>query len=255
MGLGVNRMKTRKQNDFPLHIMEDIVYEKNHDLLQENANIDGNSPMGQMAKIGSELSKFYAKYTMMSEDVRQAIDDNLIYPHDLDFMPIGTTTCCQIPLGQVLKDGFNTGHGHMREPSGIDCALALAAIIFQSNQNMQHGGQSFPMFDYDLAPYVEKTFQKKLEKLRNYATNYTEQQLVEQAWKETDRKYIRHVKHSFITAIPCTLGVVGKFRLYPSTMEQIHQKLVVYLLRICYWQRREDWVMVKRQFSLYKFLK
>lgn len=188
MGLGVNRMKTRKQNDFPLHIMEDIVYEKNHDLLQENANIDGNSPMGQMAKIGSELSKFYAKYTMMSEDVRQAIDDNLIYPHDLDFMPIGTTTCCQIPLGQVLKDGFNTGHGHMREPSGIDCALALAAIIFQSNQNMQHGGQSFPMFDYDLAPYVEKTFQKKLEKLRNYATNYTEQQLVEQAWKETDRE-------------------------------------------------------------------
>lgn len=160
-------MSTRNKQeaicDFPLHSLNEIVFSRNHDLIQENANMDGSSPMGQMSKISSEVSKFYAKQMMLSEEITKAIDDNFIYPHDLDFMVTGTTTCCQIPLGEVLKGGFNTGHGFMREPNDISSAMALAAIIFQSNQNMQHGGQSYPMFDYDLAPYIDKTFQKKYQ--------------------------------------------------------------------------------------------
>ena len=45
----------------------------------------------------------------------------------------------------------------MRQPQDIKSALALSSIIFQANQNMQHGGQSFALFDVDLAPYVRKT--------------------------------------------------------------------------------------------------
>jgi len=33
-------------------------------------------------------------------------------------------------------------------------ALTLAAIILQSNQNEQHGGQSIPNFDYAMAGWV-----------------------------------------------------------------------------------------------------
>lgn len=56
----------------------------------------------------------------------------------------------------AIEGGGSTGHGYMREPGGIGSAMALAAIVLQANQNMQHGGQAFPMFDYDLAPYVKK---------------------------------------------------------------------------------------------------
>ena len=56
----------------------------------------------------------------------------------------------------MLANGFHTGHGHMRQPQDIKSALALSSIIFQANQNMQHGGQSFALFDIDLAPYVRK---------------------------------------------------------------------------------------------------
>ncbi|WP_112182143.1 MULTISPECIES: anaerobic ribonucleoside triphosphate reductase [Paraliobacillus] len=173
--------------DMLLQSLDDIVYASNQDLIQENANVDGQSPMGQMSKFGSEAAKHYAKQKMLSTDVSQAIADNFIHPHDLDFMPTGTTTCCQIPLGKILKDGFNTGHGYMREPNDIGSAMALASIIFQSNQNMQHGGQSYPMFDFDLAPYVYKTFLKHKKRLTNYVTRYTSIEIATIAWHETDR--------------------------------------------------------------------
>src|SRR5690554_6126878 len=157
--------------------LTEVVEVSNQDLIQENANVDGASPMGQMSKFGSEAAKFFAKEKLLSDEVVQMMEENFIHPHDLDFYPTGTTTCAQIPLGKILKGGFNTGHGFMREPNDIMSAMALASIIFQSNQNMQHGGQSYPMFDYDLAPYVEKTYDKHVKRLQSYPTN----------WQETDR--------------------------------------------------------------------
>ena len=83
-----------------------------------------------------------------------------IHIHDMDFYPMGTTTCLQIPLDKLFQGGFNTGHGFLREPKDIASYAALAAIAIQSNQNDQHGGQSIPLFDYYLAPGVMHTFKK-----------------------------------------------------------------------------------------------
>ncbi|PXW92019.1 ribonucleoside-triphosphate reductase class III catalytic subunit [Streptohalobacillus salinus] len=167
--------------------LDEVVYASNQDLIQENANVDGQSPMGQMSKFGSEAAKAYAKLKLLSDRTLEAIDQNLIHPHDLDFLPTGTTTCVQLPLGKLLKGGFNTGHGFMREPGDIVSAMALASIIFQSNQNMQHGGQSFPMFDYDLAPYVKKTMKKHHKRLTNYPVKWDEADLQAAVLKDTER--------------------------------------------------------------------
>lgn len=43
--------------------------------------------------------------------------------------------CCQIPLGKLLKEGFNTGHGHIRQPNSILSAATVACIVLQANQN------------------------------------------------------------------------------------------------------------------------
>ena len=71
--------------------------------------------------------------------------------------------CCQIRLAKLLKDGFSTGHGFLREPNSIRAAAALAAIVIQSSQNDMFGGQSINAFDYDLAPYVNKSFRKAIK--------------------------------------------------------------------------------------------
>ncbi|MGG0275203.1 anaerobic ribonucleoside triphosphate reductase [Bacillus rhizoplanae] len=161
-----------------------IIYANEQDLMQENANVDGRSPMGVMGKFASESAKYYAVEQLLSEEVKKAINQNILYPHDLDFYATGTTTCSQIPLAQMLENGFHTGHGYMRQPQDIKSALALSSIIFQANQNMQHGGQSFALFDIDLAPYVRKTFERNKKRLATYPL--TVKQVEEFAWKETE---------------------------------------------------------------------
>ena len=133
------------------------------DLKRENANIDGDTAMGTMLQYGSTVSKEFTKAYLMKEKFADAHDAGDIHIHDMDFMAMGTTTCCQIDLNKLFKGGFSTGHGHLREPNDIMSYGALAAIAIQSNQNDQHGGQSIPAFDYFMAPGVLKTFKKQLK--------------------------------------------------------------------------------------------
>ena len=133
------------------------------DLKRENANVDGNSPMGMMLQFGSTVSKEFAKAYLMSQDYYEAHDSGQIHIHDLDFLPMGTTTCNQIDLKKLFSKGFSTGHGHLRPPKDIMSYAALAAIAIQSNQNDQHGGQSIPAFDHYMAPGVIHTFKKQFK--------------------------------------------------------------------------------------------
>lgn len=130
------------------------------DIKRENANIDGNTAMGTMLQYGSTVSKEFCKTYMLKPEHAFAHDNGDIHIHDMDFLNMGTLTCCQIDLIKLFKDGFSTGHGFLREPNDIISYAALAAIAIQSNQNDQHGGQSIPFFDYGLAEGVHKTFKK-----------------------------------------------------------------------------------------------
>lgn len=127
---------------------------------RENANVDGNTAMGTMLQYGATGSKQFAMHHILKQEHAKAHQDGYIHIHDMDFEAIGTLTCCQIDIKKLFKDGFSTGHGHLREPQDIMSYAALAAIAIQSNQNDQHGGQSIPNFDYGLAPGVAKTFVK-----------------------------------------------------------------------------------------------
>ena len=130
---------------------------------RENANVDGDTAMGTMLQYGSTISKEFAKTYLMKSKFSEAHESGAIHIHDMDFLPMGTTTCMQIELDRLFKNGFSTGHGHLREPQDIMSYSALAAIAVQSNQNDQHGGQSIPAFDFYMAPGVLKTFKKQFK--------------------------------------------------------------------------------------------
>ena len=132
---------------------------------RENANVDGDGPMGTMLHFGSTVSKEFAKAYLMDTKYARAHDEGTIHIHDLDFWSMGTTTCNQIDLDKLFKKGFSTGHGHLRTPNDIMSYTALAAICIQANQNDQHGGQSIPLFDYYMAPGVLKTFKKQFKQM------------------------------------------------------------------------------------------
>jgi len=131
------------------------------DTKRENANVDGDTAMGTMLQYGSTVSKEFAKSYLMKKKFSDAHDNGEIHIHDMDFLPMGTTTCMQIELDRLFKKGFSTGHGYLRPPKDIASYSALAAIAIQANQNDQHGGQSIPAFDYFMAPGVLMTFKKQ----------------------------------------------------------------------------------------------
>ena len=154
----------KKQHKF-LKALENLGLKSAHeeDAKRENANIDGDTAMGTMLQYGSTVSKEFSKSYLMKRKFAEAHDSGDIHIHDMDFMPMGTTTCCQIDLNKLYTNGFSTGHGFLREPNDIMSYSALAAIAIQSNQNDQHGGQSIPAFDYYMAPGVLKTFKKQFK--------------------------------------------------------------------------------------------
>ena len=156
-----NRNKVREMNTRLMKTMENLTFQsaKENDVKRENANINGDTAMGTMLKYGSEAAKQFYEMYILNPRHAQAHHDGDIHIHDLDFLTL-TTTCCQIDILKLFKDGFDTGHGHLREPQDIASYAALACIAIQSNQNDQHGGQSIPNFDYGMAPGVAKTYKK-----------------------------------------------------------------------------------------------
>ena len=134
------------------------------DLKRENANINSDTAMGMMLKFGAEASKEFCLNHLIKPKYARMHRNGDIHIHDLDFYPM-TFNCSFIPLGKLLKRGFSTGHGHIGEPQTIMCASSLACIILQANQNEMYGGQAYSCWDYDLAPYVAKSYVKILNRL------------------------------------------------------------------------------------------
>ena len=155
------RTRIREMNTSLMKIYEDLTFKNaaENDIKRENANIDGDTAMGTMLKYGSEGAKAFDEMFVLNPEHAKAHRSGDIHIHDMDFLTL-TTTCCQIDLTKLFHNGFSTGHGFLREPNDIMSYSALACIAIQSNQNDQHGGQSVPAFDYDMAPGVAKTYAK-----------------------------------------------------------------------------------------------
>lgn len=160
---------------------------------RENANV-GNSPSAKLLQIAESANREYALECLPeSKRVVESMLNNKIYPHDYSWMPVGTTTCLFIPFGKLLKNGFNTGHGFIRPPKRISKASNLYCIIFQSNQNSQHGGQASGWFEQDLAPYVlleyEYQYKQIIEGYEDQGiTDYDVDKAEKLAWKRTDKE-------------------------------------------------------------------
>lgn len=156
-----NRTRIREMNTTLMKTYEDLTFKsaRDCDIKRENANIDGDTAMGTMLKYGSEGAKQFNEMYVLDPIHSKAHIDGDIHIHDLDFLTL-TTTCCQIDIKKLFKNGFSTGHGYLREPNNIASYSALACIAIQSNQNDQHGGQSIPNFDYAMADGVRKSYEQ-----------------------------------------------------------------------------------------------
>ena len=157
------RTKEREKRTSMKQVMDGIVAVEKNDVNLSNANMSSHTPAGQMMTFASEVTKDYAYKYLVGVRYGRAHREGDIHIHDLDYYPTKTTTCVQYDLEDIFNRGFHTKNGTVRTPQSIQSYATLATIVFQTNQNEQHGGQAIPAFDHFMAPGVLKSFRKHLE--------------------------------------------------------------------------------------------
>ncbi len=146
-------------------IFQEIIEAQVTDVTRENANMNADTPAGMMMKFASESTKSFVDECLLSEDVKEAVQNSYIHVHDKDYYPTKSLTCVQHPLDKILKNGFFAGHGESRPAKRIETASILGCISMETVQNEMHGGQAIPAFDFYMAPFVRKTFHEELDKI------------------------------------------------------------------------------------------
>lgn len=155
-------------------LFESIVNVEKNDVTRDNANMNADTPAGMMMKFSAETTKPFVDKYILSDEVKEAVDNNYIHIHDKDYYLTKSFTCLQHPLDRIFESGFRIGHGEARAPKRIETAAMLAVISLESIQNEMHGGQAIPAFDFYMAPYVRATFIEEIKKLEEFTKkNYS----------------------------------------------------------------------------------
>ena len=127
-----------------------------------NANVDEKSFSGREKEASADVQKVIALDYTLSPVVSTAHKEMLLYQHDLEKTNIGEHNCLFIDFQKLFRDGFVTRNGDIRPPSTFSTACQQVAVIFQCQSQVQFGGVGDLHLDYDLAPFVAKSFYKHL---------------------------------------------------------------------------------------------
>lgn len=181
------RNTERERKTHIKHVMDGIVAIDRNDINLSNANMSSHTPAGQMMTFASEITKDYTYKYLLPKPYAEAHQLGDIHIHDLDYYPTKTTTCIQYDLDDLFERGFHTKNGSIRTPQSIQSYATLATIIFQTNQNEQHGGQAIPAFDFFMAKGVLKSFQKTVASMLSFCLEMKGQTVDERALLELVR--------------------------------------------------------------------
>lgn len=144
------------------------------DVKNQNANVDEYSFGGRKFESANILHKDMALNEFMRPEVAQAHRESRLYIHDLSEYTIGDHNCLFADVPHLLANGFSTRNGDVRPANGFSTACQLLAVIFQVQSQVQFGGVASCHLDYDLAPYVRKSFYRHFLAGCKWVAEYTD---------------------------------------------------------------------------------
>lgn len=164
------RSRDRQKNSQLNKQIEDILLCNNTQ--NSNANVDEFSFGGRKFESANVLHKSIALDAFIRPEVAQAHREFRLYEHDLSEYDIGDHNCLFANMQRLLAKGFSTRNGDVRPAGSLSTACQLYAVIFQVQSQVQFGGVASCHIDYDLAPYVKKSFYKHYADGLKYLTGY-----------------------------------------------------------------------------------
>lgn len=151
--------------------MLDEVYKKSQSIMyigdKENSNTDSALVSTKRSLIFNQLNKeLFQKFFLTTEEL-QAARDGYLYIHDMSARR-DTMNCCLFDVKNVLKGGFEMGNLWYNEPKSLDVAFDVIGDIVLSAASQQYGGFTVPSVDTLLEPYAKKSYDKLMEKYKNF---------------------------------------------------------------------------------------
>ncbi|MCM1338938.1 MAG: anaerobic ribonucleoside-triphosphate reductase [Muribaculaceae bacterium] len=219
--------------------MLDKVYQESQKIMyigdKENSNSDSALVSTKRSLIFNQLNKELYKKFFLTVDDLQAIREGYIYIHDMSARR-DTMNCCLFNVGEVLKGGFEMGNLWYNEPKTLDVAFDVIGDIVMAAASQQYGGFTVPEVDKILAPYAEKSYEKKYD--RYICMGLSFEKAREEALKDVKNDFeqgFQGWEYKFNTVassrgdypfITMTMGLgTGEFEKMASlTMLQIHAK-------------------------------
>lgn len=141
--------------------------QNNSDLTNENANKDAKVVNTHRDLLAGILSKHYSQ-DVIPEELMQWHNDGYGHIHDLDYYISPLTNCCLVNYEDMLQNGFKMGNAQISPPNSIGVACTIITQIVLAVSASQYGGQSLAHIDKGLEPYVVKSWNKLLEKQKQY---------------------------------------------------------------------------------------
>ena len=141
---------------------------------RSNANVDEASFSGREKEASSDIGKMIAlDFDGLSHEVAEAHKSMLVYQHDLEKAIYGIHNCLNLNFQEIFTYGFHTRNGDVRPPTSFSTACQLVAVAFQCQSQVQFGGVGSIHLDYDLAPFVKKSFFKHYADGLRYLKHFT----------------------------------------------------------------------------------
>lgn len=211
--------------------IHDFLSQSNPDILNENANKDKKVVITHRDTLAGILSKHVAE-EIIPEELMKWHNDGYGHIHDLDYYISPLTNCCLVNYEDMLKNGFKLGNANIESPKSFSVACTVLTQIILAVASSQYGGQSIAHMDIGLEPYVQKSWDKLLQKQKKYnlSDEYIQMELEKEVYDgmqtflyQTNSTVSTGSQTPFIT-ISIGLGTSKFSRLITSQYLKVHER-------------------------------
>ncbi len=122
-----------------MEVTEKKIQELQKDADRSNANADSTLTSTRRILEFQEGQKEKYKRIFLTEEEREAVEDDMIYIHDLGSRLSVPFNCCLVDVGRIMKGGFKLAGIDYTEPTGVLSAIALLSDIIQSVAGNSYG--------------------------------------------------------------------------------------------------------------------
>lgn len=132
-------------------------------LKQDWAKKDSETQIEVIFNYGKIISEEFANAYFINNKFTSLHESGQIYINDIEYVPMGLVESLVVPFDKLLEKGFNIENKNYKVPTDIMSCMSIMPLIIRKTLEDVSGGIGLSNFDYNIAPFILKTFKEELK--------------------------------------------------------------------------------------------